>query len=73
MLFQCVLERIMTDTLDRHVGTVSIGGKQLANLKFADDIYGLAGSETELRQLDSRRERASKDYEWKSVEKRRNS
>ena len=52
----------MTDVLNGHVGTVSIGGKQLTSLRFADDIDGLAGSETVLRQLVSRLERALKDY-----------
>ena len=31
-------------------------------MRLADDIYVLAGSETEIRQLVSRLERASKDY-----------
>ena len=48
--------------LDGHVDTVCIGGRQLTNQIFADDIDGHAGSETELRQLVSRLERASKDY-----------
>ena len=56
------LEGIMTDALGGHVGTVSIGGKQLTNLRFAYDIDGLVGRETELRQSVSRLERASKDY-----------
>ena len=41
------LERIMTDALD-HEGTVSIGGRTITNLRFADDIDGLAGEEEEL-------------------------
>ena len=41
----------MTDAMDGDVGTVNIGGRQLTNLGFADDIDGLAGSEIELRQL----------------------
>ena len=42
--------------LDGRVGTVSMGGRQLTNLRFAVDMYRLAGSE--FRQL----ERALKDY-----------
>ena len=34
------LERIMTYTLDAHIGTVTIGGRQLAKLRFADNIDG---------------------------------
>ena len=62
MLFNVFLERIMTDSLDGHVGTVSIGGRQLTNLRFAYDIDGHARRETDIRQLVSRLERASKDY-----------
>ena len=51
MLFNVFLERIMTYALDGHVGTVSIGGRQLTNLRFADDIDGFSFSETEVRQL----------------------
>ena len=41
----------MTDTLDDHIGTVSIGGISITNLRFVDDIDGLDGSEEELRQI----------------------
>ena len=37
-LFNIFLERIMTDTLEDHEGTVSTGGRTTANLRFADDI-----------------------------------
>ena len=37
---QYILERIMTDVLDGHVGTVSIGDRQLTNLRFAGGIDG---------------------------------
>ena len=39
-LFNMFLERIMTDALEYHEGTVSIGGRTITNLRFADDIYG---------------------------------
>ena len=39
------LERITTDALEDHNGTVSIGGRAITNLRFADDIDGLAGEE----------------------------
>ena len=41
----------MNDALDNHVGSVNIGGKIITNLRFADDIDGLAGSESELANL----------------------
>ena len=44
---------IMSDVLEEHEGTVilSIAGRTITNLRFADDIDGLAGSEQELAQL----------------------
>ena len=45
------LERNMTDALEDHEGTVSIGGRTITNLHFADDIDGLAGQEEELAKL----------------------
>ena len=33
----------MTDALKDHEGTASIGGRAIPNLRFADDIDGLAG------------------------------
>ena len=50
-LFSMFLERIMTDALEGHEGTVSIGGRTITNLCFADDIDGLAGEEEELANL----------------------
>ena len=41
ILFNLFLERIMTDALEDHEGTVSIGGRTITNLRFADDIDGL--------------------------------
>ena len=50
-LFNIFLERIMTDALEDHEPTVSISGRTVCNLRFADDIDGLAGSENELSEL----------------------
>ena len=47
-LFNILLERIITDALKNHEGTVSTGGRAITNLHFADDIGGLAGEEEEL-------------------------
>ena len=52
-------ERIMTDALE---GTVSIGGRIITNLCFADDIDGLAGDEEELATLVERLDKASTAY-----------
>ena len=50
-LFNVFLERIITDALEDHQGTVGIGGRTIINLRFADDIDGLAGKEDELASL----------------------
>ena len=45
------LERIMTDALEDHEGTVSIGGRTVTNLCFANDIDGSAGEKEELAKI----------------------
>ena len=51
----------MTDALEDHEGTVIIGGRTLTNLRFADDIDGLAGEE-ELANLVECLDKASTAY-----------
>ena len=41
----------MTDALEDHEGTVSIGGRTITNVCFANDSDGLAGEEEELVKL----------------------
>ena len=41
----------MTEALEDHEGTVSIGGRPITNLRFAEDIDDLAGEEEELAIL----------------------
>ena len=60
-LFNIFLERIMTDALE-HQGTVSIGGRIFTNLRFADDIDGLAHSEQELENHVRHLDRSSTAY-----------
>ena len=38
----------MSDALEEHDGKVSIGGRNITNLRFADDIDALAEEEQEL-------------------------
>ena len=61
-LFNIFLERIMSDVLEEHKGTISIAGRTISNLRFADDIDGLAGSEQELAQLVERIDQTSRAY-----------
>ena len=56
-----VLARIMTDALEDHEGTVSIGGRTITTLRFVDDIDGLAGEEEELANLVESLGKASTD------------
>ena len=44
-------QRIMSDALEEHDGMASVGGKNISNLRFADDIDALAEEEQELEAL----------------------
>ena len=52
----------MTDALEDHEGTVSIGGRTNTSLRFSDNIDGLAGEEEELVNLVERLDKASTAY-----------
>ena len=52
----------MTDALEDHVGTVSIGGRTITTFRFADDTDGLAGDEQELADLVNRLDNKSASY-----------
>ena len=53
---------MITDASKDHEGTVSTGGRTITNLRFADDIDGLAGEEEELANLVERLDKASTAY-----------
>ena len=60
----------MTDTLKDREGTVSIRGRTITNLRFADDIDGLAGEEEKLANLVERLDKVSTAYDMEvSAEK----
>ena len=46
-----ISQRIMSDALEEHDGKVSIGGRNITNLRFANDIDALAEEEQELEAL----------------------
>jgi len=52
----------MTDALYNFDGTVSIGGRKICNLRFADDIDLIAGSMEELAKLTTRLDTTSYKY-----------
>ena len=39
------LEWVMSDALEKHDGKVSISGRNITNLRFADDIEALAAED----------------------------
>ena len=50
-LFNIFLERFMSDSLAEHDGKVSIGGRNITNLRFTNDMDALAEGEQELEAL----------------------
>ena len=52
----------MTDALEDYEGTVSTGGRTITNLRFADEIDGLAREEEELANFVERLGKASTAY-----------
>ncbi|GFN92173.1 endonuclease-reverse transcriptase [Plakobranchus ocellatus] len=57
-----LMEKIMTGALEDHCGTVSISGRPITNLRFADDVNGLAGNECELASLVEQLDKASSNF-----------
>ena len=52
----------MSEALQTFNGTVSVGGRNISNLRFADDIDLMAGSQKELRELTERVDTTSAAY-----------
>jgi len=61
-LFNSHLEHIMTTALDGFNRTISIGGRKINNLLFAEDIDLIAGTLPELADLIDRLDKASTSY-----------
>ena len=57
-----MLDQIMNETLLYHEGTISIGGLYITNLRFTDDIDGLAGSESKVSNLIHKLDATSRTY-----------
>ena len=60
----------MTDALEDHEGTVSIEGRTITSLHFADDMDGLTGEEEELANLVEFLDKASTAYSMEIVPRR---
>ena len=54
ILFNLFLEKITQETLHDHHTSISIGGRPICNLRFADDIDLMGGSNGELQDLTNR-------------------
>ena len=59
-LFNIILEKNISDALEEHDGKVSIGGRTIANLRFADDIDTFVENEQELEALAESRQNLDK-------------
>jgi len=64
-LFNLHLKNIMTTALEGFKGTVSIGGREINNIRFADDINLITGTLPELANLTDRLDKASTLYGMK--------
>ena len=54
VLFNVFLENIMEEALEEFHSSISIGGRPISNLRFADDIDLIGKSEAELQDLTTR-------------------
>ena len=54
VLFNIFLENIMRETLQDFDTTISVGGRAICNLRFADDIDLMGGTNAELQSLTNR-------------------
>ena len=61
-LFNIFLERIMSDALEEHDRKNSIAGRNITNLRFADDIDDVAEEEQELEALVESRDKTCTRY-----------
>ena len=69
-LFSISLEWIMSEVLREHDGKVSIGGRNITNLRFADDIDALAEEEQGREALDKSLDKTCTRYKMEiSAEK----
>ena len=71
-LFNIFSGKFMQDTLNNHTSTIAVGGYNICNLRFADDINLMAGLIPELQQLTDKLYNCSAAYSMEvSLEKSR--
>ena len=57
----------MSDALEEHDGKVSISGRNITKLRFADDIDAIAQAEQELEALEESLDITTQSIRWRSV------
>ena len=57
----------MTFSMEEHDGKVSIGGRNITNLRFADDVDALVEAEQELEALLDTLDNPAHGTRWRSV------
>ena len=62
VLFNLFLEQIMLDTLEDRQTSISIGGRPVCNLRFADDIDLMGSSKEDLQDLTTRLDSRARAY-----------
>ena len=62
VLFNLFLEKIIQEALEDHHTSISIGGRPICNLRFADDIDLMGGSNKELQNLTERLATSAGNY-----------
>ena len=62
VLFNLFLEEIISGIQDEHLSTISTGWRNLSNLRFADDIDLLVGSNDELKILTNKLSNSDSRY-----------
>ena len=62
MLFNLYLENTTQEVLHNFSGTILINGREISNLRFADDIDLIVGTEEELQELTTTLERRARAY-----------
>ena len=66
-VFSIFLERIITDALEDHEGTVMFRDKTITNFRFADDIDGFEGEEEDLTKLVECLDKPPQTTAWRSL------
>ena len=67
VMFNIFLEKINLDSVTNQPSSISIGGRQFNNLRFANDIYLIAGSESELQTITDVLEKHRQHMAWKLI------